>query len=731
MRIHSRMRTKKIVFFQSLNNEQLKMRPTLILCLTVWSLLLAIIVYSQPSPEFNHPSFEKANETFDQGSYEKAAMEYGELANQYLIKEDYQTYGMAQYQSAICYVFLGKFQQADSSFQKVLDYIDQYDLLELEALTYSARGFLLYNAGFYRKAIPFFRKLMAIRKRQEDPRYSSAMIWLGYCYQFLDQPDSTYRYLSEALTLKEEVKDSEQLGLAYELMGQYYSRQYDYDLAIEYYLKALEVDSQINYYNDLVNLFLKTNDIEHAQEYNNQAFDIIEKRGIKYLRTDALFSKGLLLEEVHKLDSAIKVYKEALEIATNHDQLKKQKSASAFLADAYIQKQNYQQAESYLDQYERLAIELNDTFALANALIKKGLISLNTDQPTLALQQGTAKIIEKVAKKHLVLARKQAELMHKVYAANGNYLDAYQQSNTFIRLNDSVGLLEQNEKYLELEARYDRSEKEQEIVKLNAANELKDIKIQNANMQRLGLMLGLLLLSIIAFLIFRAARIRKRTNEKLSIALHEKNMLLKEIHHRVKNNLQVISSLLSLQSRYVKDEKALSALNEGQNRVDSMALIHQNLYRGDNLSGVHMDKYIPQLADNVLSTYESSSERIQLKYDIDSIILDVSTVVPIGLVLNELVSNAMKYAFPENRKGTIQIGLHDHGEELELYVLDNGIGMPLNAEDLGFGSKLIKSFTRKLEGDLSITNENGTKVYLRIRNFKSASRDAFVESINQ
>ena len=176
--------------------------------------------------------------------------------------------------------------------------------------------------------------------------------------------------------------------------------------------------------------------------------------------------------------------------------------------------------------------------------------------------------------------------------------------------------------------------------------------------------IGLLALTLFGGVIFSFYRSKRKSekelaqkNEIISEALAEKELLLKEIHHRVKNNLQVISSLLYLQSDYIKDEKALSAIQEGRNRVQSMAIIHQNLYQEDNLTGIQVKDYFEKLTQSLFNSYKVQADQIELQLDIEAINLDVDTVIPLGLVVNELITNSLKYAFPENQAGYLKIAL--------------------------------------------------------------------------
>ena len=201
---------------------------------------------------------------------------------------------------------------------------------------------------------------------------------------------------------------------------------------------------------------------------------------------------------------------------------------------------------------------------------------------------------------------------------------------------------------------------------------------------------------------------------KTESSLQEKELLLREIHHRVKNNLQVISSLLSLQSRSSKDEQAIEMAKESQNRIKVMALIHEKLYRSKDFANVEFSDYITNLVNDLYGSYKVNTSRISLKMDIENISLGIDTAIPTGLIINELVTNCLKYAFPKNKGGEIRISLRslDDGQN-ELIVSDNGVGIPenldiKNAESLGL--RMITNLTeRSLHGKVNIKKDNGTE----------------------
>lgn len=207
---------------------------------------------------------------------------------------------------------------------------------------------------------------------------------------------------------------------------------------------------------------------------------------------------------------------------------------------------------------------------------------------------------------------------------------------------------------------------------------------------------------------------RKRTDEQIKASLREKEVLLKEIHHRVKNNLQVISSLLSLQAEYLKDESMVKIFRESQNRVKSMALIHEKIYQSQNLAEVDFDEYLRDLATQLFRSYGIGTHGISMNIEADKVVLGVDRAIPCGIIVNELVSNALKHAFPEKTGGRVDISLHTGGQgDIVLTVLDNGVGMPPDFDfetSDSLGLMLVRMLSEQLQGEVKLrAGEPGTE----------------------
>ncbi|MDD5460681.1 MAG: histidine kinase dimerization/phosphoacceptor domain -containing protein [Methylococcales bacterium] len=209
---------------------------------------------------------------------------------------------------------------------------------------------------------------------------------------------------------------------------------------------------------------------------------------------------------------------------------------------------------------------------------------------------------------------------------------------------------------------------------------------------------------------------RKIISDNLKNALNEKEMLLKEVYHRVKNNLQVVSSLINLQARNVKNEMTADLLRQSADRIKSMALLHEKLYQSKHLARINLNEYIRSLVDHLLFGYGAQASKINVNLEVEDLFLDVDTAIPCGLIINELVSNALKHAFPDNRRGTIEISFRKEQAEYILVIADNGVGFPadLNFEkSASLGLQLVDTLTRQLMGQMNLEQTGGSRFMIR------------------
>jgi two-component system, sensor histidine kinase PdtaS len=278
---------------------------------------------------------------------------------------------------------------------------------------------------------------------------------------------------------------------------------------------------------------------------------------------------------------------------------------------------------------------------------------------------------------------------------------------------DSLVNKENIQKIEQIKSQYELDKKESEIQLLNELN--------NAQRQLAYLLSGgVILFIVLAILLFLNNRQRKRTNSKLFAQKEiiesrekEKALLLKELNHRVKNNLQMVSSLLNLQSQELSDHPAIEAIRAGRYRVEAMSLIHQKLYQEDHHTQIAMKDYIEELVRNLIYSY---GKEVDLELNVTSLSVDIDYAIPMALIINELVTNALKYAYDDVDHPKLAIHLFEDGSSLHLKVEDNGIGWhKVNLEKTdSFGLKLVHSLADQLDGKIVVSNGNGTHWHLSI-----------------
>lgn len=222
--------------------------------------------------------------------------------------------------------------------------------------------------------------------------------------------------------------------------------------------------------------------------------------------------------------------------------------------------------------------------------------------------------------------------------------------------------------------------------------------------------------------------LRQEAQSQAETSLGERELLLKEIHHRVKNNMQIVSSLLRLQARRLGDDRIHAIINDSRNRIGAIALVHKALYRPDSLSSVSLPEYIEELTTQLIDFYAEEHDRISLVTDVEPLTLNMETATPCGLIINELVTNCFKYAFPGDRKGEISVTLkrNDEGEGYRLRVADNGIGLPADFDIRGsdtLGLQLVVNLAEhQLQGKLEVLRNGGTTFIVTFQETRYAQR---------
>ncbi len=504
--------------------------------------------------------------------------------------------------------------------------------------------------------------------------------------------------------------------------------QGDYQVALDFYLATLayidstQEQSQLgNVLNNIGVIYRITNQNEEAINIYHRALTLYSIENDSTLMLTANQNIGVAYTFQDNLDSAVYYLDTTYDIMLAIDDKRELSSLLNAFAEAYFKcGPHYEKARQYVNQAEQIGLQYKNQEYLSKIYLLKSQIEVGDEQYQVgldALNKGLA-IVEPTDRQDLKL-----DYYEQAYLINEN-IGKTDASLTYMKqymdLYKEVQATEKVNAIADAQTKYESIEKEKEIEKLEFEEELSSLRLSR---QRTILGIAGASIVLLGLLLYNVLKQKTQIQEKntiISKSLAEKELLLKEIHHRVKNNLQFISSLLRLQSNYVEDSTALGVLKQGQDRVRSMALIHQNLYQEDNLTGVDVKAYFNKLIPGLFQSNNIHDDRIKLQLNISDIRIDVDTIVPIGLITNELITNSLKYAFPDERRGIITAKFEEVEEHLELIITDDGIGITQEQhQSIGksFGYKMIHAFVNQLNGEININNDQGTSVKVIIRKY--------------
>ena len=474
-------------------------------------------------------------------------------------------------------------------------------------------------------------------------------------------------------------------------------------------------------FNSLANFNKSTDNYENANEYYTKAYKMAMSMNDKRVASILLSNQGDLLLNMKRFDDALDILKKSIDLK-KEIRYSPQSIAITKLNIALVHSQinNNKKALQIFDSIIPLFLKANRQKNLMYSLTGRGQLFLKMKRYKNAIDDSEKayQIATKIG--NLEYQNLASECLSKSYFLVTNFKKAYYYQTKHSIFKDSIFNSNNVKKITQMQMQYE-FDKQQELQEI----EIKNKAVKNRLIIR-NLLIGLLGLLLLLGLLYKLYYDRKRNNLvlaqkniQINKALADNEVLLKETHHRVKNSLQMISSLLYLQSENIEDKKAAASVKDGQIRVKSMALIHQKLYQKDNLTGIEVSDYINDLAESIFQSHNIDNNTIKLLIDVDKMILDIDTVTPIGVIINELIINALKHAFSNKKDhALIQISLHNKGDVLLLKVEDNGKGFDMNRKkEKSFGLKLINSLSRKLKAELQITNKNGTVVELRIKRF--------------
>jgi len=601
---------------------------------------------------------------------------------------------------------------------EVRDYIENSSFSKEQKYNLWEHQKIKANASNHPTTLYYYRKEMEAIPESFDARtkvvkYTRYSVFATNRY-ILDNA-LLYAYISEDIA--ENANDEFMRGKVNHALGWYYAANCDYDRAHRTYDKAIENFKSAKYANGIRNTMVKKAIAYQLVDKNNEALKIytdvynLENRiptenDIAYL-LQSTFNNG----DISSTTSLLNEYFEKVETQNPHGPYSNQyfhlKSIQAnILEDDSLELH-------YLKKTEKIAKHLNLPKEFFSALMNLGKFHF---------ERGRFFAAKPKFKRARALAY--TELMHNRFNEPSDYL------LKIAKLQDNF--IEKKE-FRDIQENYFKVTQQKISVNNIIENNQKSIlirqkrEIQSQN-QKIWFLttLGILGLGLLLFSFFYFRKYRKivqdlfEKNILLDESVNEKKTLLQETHHRVKNNLQIIASLLNLQRKYTKDKKLTAALIDGRNRVKSMALIHQLLYQKKDLKGINVRNYVDNLMSSLFGSLKANAEKIHFINKVDPLNLHEDTLLAIGLIINEIITNSLKYAFIGRDEGEISITLVKKESQLFLSVSDNGNGMPddfdINDKS-SFGYSLITSLSKKLDATINIINQNGTTVNFDIKKF--------------
>jgi two-component sensor histidine kinase len=584
---------------------------------------------------------------------------------------------------------LAYFQRARALFRQVGDQINDTFLLKSVADIHHLQGHL-------EQAI---QELLEVEKRYKaagQRRLHNTYDLLSAVHYAAGNAEEALRYGLAAIESAQATRDTTSIGLFYDNAATLCNELGQTARAVAFHRKALL----------------------HAQQTNNAYLGLISSGRL-----------ALLLITQHQPEQALAQFRAGIRSIhlTEADSFR----YSQYLAECYMALGRYSFAEQQLLRFVRhpaLVRGKIDEIALCQSLGKLYLATKQYKKARKYLQQ-SVELRRQLNYVSILSAARLHLLLFKVDSAQGQFPGAIAHYQQYKLLNDSLFNEKKNKQLASLQIQYDTRKKEQNIALLTKQAQAQQARIRQREWQRNAMVIGALLLTTLLGLSYNRYRLKQRSNRLLEAQqaeinrqnaslqhlLTEKDWMLKEIHHRVKNNLEVISSLLETQLDYLRDPSALIALREGQNRVHAMALIHQKLYQSHSLSVVDMAAYIREIAEHLVESFDCQ-DTVHLHLNVAPIELDITLATPLGLIINEALTNALKYAWPRPQPGNIRIGLTEvDARHLQLVIEDDGAGFPagFDMEDgRTMGLTIMRGLSGQLDGRLRITQTPGVRVSL-------------------
>lgn len=571
----------------------------------------------------------------------------------------------------------------------------------------------------YDKALSYANESVeASKKANLEPRFMvGAYLTRGNIYMQQKDAEKASADYEAAYDLAEQTKDEVSKQRALAAMSAASRMLGDKVNSLDQILRAIKTAERLKDYTSLAswylsagNTYLVLNKVRESLDYYSKAYSLQSYITQPTVKLSVLGNISSCFVALKEYDSALLYSNRRLQLANTQNDLYAVAATYIDLGNIELVKENYAAA---IEQYQ-LALKgyakSNSSADLTRVYNELASAYLKTKQykkaeeyllKSYALQ---SRGIDKGSKKYTDY------LLSKVYEETGEMDNAKRFRNEYFALGGDAINAETELKITKLQSEYEISKREDALALEKREKELKDLQLKDATIRLWGSVALIILLTIVAIVLYRNYLQKKQSALLLAQKNERIETLMRELHHRVKNNLQVIGSVLNLQSLKLTDPGARSAVEEGKARVEAMSLLHQKMYLEENLRAINIEEYITSLSNMLANSFGFDESIVQTNIKLSSKNMDVDMATPLALIINELITNAFKHAFQQVEKPQLTIELNEDEKEqvLSLIVSDNGKGINLaSVSSTSFGLKLIRTFVQQLDAKMDISNSKG------------------------
>jgi two-component sensor histidine kinase len=591
--------------------------------------------------------------------------------------------------------------------------------ITVQSTYHNTVGFDLYWKREYDSALYHFRQALHLSETlKNDTLIAQHCNNIGMVYYQLGNADSALTYYERAFTNFHEQGLAEKAAIASLNLSLIYYDKGAYEKALQLGLAAIPELTRVNSlyalgscYNTVALIYTKLSDHRQALEFHHNALAISKRTNNRRSMAQSYNNIAIIYGDLKDYDSAMVYYERSLELKTAGNDRPGMASTLNNMGEVMLATNQLDKAEKFF--LESLEIKKESRNRAGEVYTTNNLARLALLREDFAKAAHYLDIAEREAQGLELLdeLRVNYELRIALLKEMNRPADAFRYSERLMVVKDSLMNREKAEALAGIQIAYEVGERDRQIALLEKESEVQEAQLAERNAWVFGLSLASALSLIIIGLVYWQFRREHRNKEQVKT-------LLRELHHRVKNNLQMLSSVLSLYAQQLTDEQALQAVRSSESRVNAMALIHRKLYeRSDEARSINIKDYITELVTYLVHAYGYHEKEMQLNLTLEPIQVDIDKAIPLGLIINELISNAFKHAYVDHPSPCLAVDVKQAGKgTLSIDIKDNGCGMRPAAETRGesFGLKLVNMLMSEMKGRYEVRAKQGTHYLLTI-----------------